>query len=181
MAVLETDIEYRLSVPSASAGDTNPQADPDSSLGGFMSTTELDHNTPLHNLFDVITGQQNAAEHVDYRCVFVTNTNDTDTLLDAVVWIEDEVAVGADIAIALDAAGVVAGDSGSAQAATIATEVDAPAGASFSAPTTKGAGLVVGDLEAGEAVAVWLRRTATNSDPVAADGVTIRIEGDTAA
>jgi hypothetical protein len=120
------------------------------------------------------------AEH-GHRCVFVTNTNDTDTLLDAVVWIEDEVAVGADIAIALDAAGVVAGDSGSAQAATIATEVDAPAGASFSAPTTKGAGLVVGDLEAGEAVAVWLRRTATNSDPVAADGVTIRIEGDTAA
>lgn len=181
MAVTETDIEYRLSIPAATAGDTDPQSDPDSSLGGFMSTTELDLVSTLHNLFDVITGEENSAETVDYRCLFVTNANATDTLLDAVVWISSEVAGGAEISIGLDPAGVVASDSGTAQAATIADETTAPAGVTFTEPATKGAGLPIGDIAAGDAIAIWVRRTATDSGPVAEDGATLRVEGDTGA
>jgi hypothetical protein len=51
----------------------------------------------------------------------------------------------------------------------------------FSSPTTKGTGLALGDIAAGSCRAIWIKRTAANSAALNNDGVTIRIEGDTAA
>ncbi len=56
-----------------------------------------------------------------------------------------------------------------------------PAGITFSAPTTKGTGLNLGSLNAGQVRAIWIRRTAANTVAVSNDGATIRVEGDTAA
>lgn len=179
MAVIADDIGFYLSNPALSSGFSGAQASPNASLGEFISTTEIVDAT-LHNLFDVITGDENAAEDVEYRCFFIRNANATDTWLSVVVWMSAEVAGGANAAIGLDPAGVVAEDAGTAQAAVIATESDAPAGVSFSSPTTKGAGLAVGDIGPEEVIAVWVRRTATDSAAQDLDGVTIRAEGDTA-
>ena len=57
----------------------------------------------------------------------------------------------------------------------------APAGVTFSAPATKAAGLVIGDIPAGSAKAIWFRRTAANSAAIDNDGVTLNIAGDTTA
>lgn len=180
MPVVPEDLEWRLSVPSASQGDSDPQPDPNGSLGGWMSTSEV--GTGLHDLFDPISGDDNEREAVDFRCVFITNTNaESLPLLDPVVWIASEVAGGADVRIGLDPAGVVDADATSAQAAIIADEEDVPAGVTFSAPSTKETGLDLVELGAGECVAVWIERAATDSPPVDADGVTLRVEGDTGA
>lgn len=178
MAVEAADIGFYLSTPSASAGFEDAQPDPNNSLGGYISTTEIADAT-LHNLFDVITGDENANEEVDYRCFFIRNSSPTNTWLGVTVWISDEIAGGANAAIGLDPVGATAEDSSSPQADIIPNEGEAPTGVNFTAPTSKGAGLVIGDIASGEVAAVWVRRTATNSAAQDLDGVTIRAEGDT--
>ncbi len=51
----------------------------------------------------------------------------------------------------------------------------------FVLPSTAGTGLALGDLLPGYCRAVWIRRTATNSAPIDADGFTLAVTGDTAA
>lgn len=177
MPVVPSDIEHRLSVPSASSGDSAPQPQPFQSLGRWMSTTPVAEG--LHGLFDPVTGADNEREAVDHRCIFITNTNATSTLHDVAVWIASEVAGGADVRIGLDPAGVVAADATTPQAQTIVQEETAPSGVTFSAPSTRETGLAIGTLGPGECVAVWVERTATDSPPVDADGVTLRVDGDT--
>ena len=99
-----------------------------------------------------------------------------------VLWISAEVAGGANTAIGWDTTAPSAVGSATAQALTVASETTAPAGVSFSAPTTKASGLAMGDnLAAQNVKAYWVRRTATNSAAVNNDGVTVQVAGDTAA
>lgn len=180
MPITSSDIKFRLSTTAGSAGNSQAQANPNNSLGKYMSTTDLVDNT-LNNLFDNISGDENAASTVDYRCVFVYNTHATLTLQGTKLWVSAQTAGGADAAIGLDTTAASANDSATAQALTIANETTAPAGVTFSAPTTKPTGLDLGDLGPGQCRAFWVRRTATNSAAINNDGVTVRAEGDTAA
>lgn len=179
MAITATDILYKLSVTTG-PGNSTVQGNPNASLGEFMSSTQITDATD-NNLFDDISGDENAASDVEYRCFFVHNNHGSLTWQAVKVWLSSEVAGGANAAIALDGTGVVDATSASAQAEEIPDESTAPSGESFSSPTTKGTGLTIGDIPAGSCQAIWVRRTATNSAAQAADGVTIRCEGDTAA
>lgn len=178
MAIAASDILYKFSV-SAAAGNTTAGTAA-GSLGDQISTTQITDAT-LHNLFDVITGDENAASDVEYRCFFVHNNHATLTWENVVVWLSAEVGGGASAAISVDATGVTALGSGSAQAKSVADESTAPTSQTFSSPTTKGTGLSIGNIPAGSVAAIWVRRTAANTAAVNNDGVTIRCEGDTAA
>lgn len=182
MAITSSDILYKLSIKTGTAGNQNAQADPNASLGKYISTTQLS-GTALNNLFDDISGDENAASDVEYRCIFVHNAHATLTLQSAVVWLQSEVAGGAAIAIAIDDIAASAIGSASAQADEIADESTAPGSGvgSFSSPTTKGTGLSLGNIGPGQCRAIWVRRTAANSAALDNDGVTLRVEGDTAA
>lgn len=180
MAITATDLRFKLSI-NTGPGNSTAQADPNDSIGGFMSSTELS-GTPANNLFDDITGAENAAAAVlDYRCMFVHNSHATLTLQAPAVWISAEVASGADVAIALDGTGVVAEALATAQAERVANEATAPTGETFSAPTTFATGLLPGDMAALTCQGVWVRRTTANTAAVAADGFDLSIQGDTAA
>jgi hypothetical protein len=163
MAITATDILYKFSV-SAAAGNTTAGTAA-TSLGDQISTTQIT-DASLHNLFDVITGDENAASDVEYRCYFVHNNHGSLT---------------ASVAISVDTTGVTALGSGSAQAKNVADESTAPSGQTFTSPTTKGTGLSVGNIGPGQVAAIWVRRTAANTAALDSDGVTIRFEGDTAA
>lgn len=178
MAIVASDIKFKLSVTTGSAGNTTAQGSVDASLGKYISTTQITDNT-LNNLFSDLTGAQNAASQVDYRCIFVHNSHATLTYLGAVIWISNQVSGGADIAIGLDTTGATALGSSSAQAVTIANTTTAPAGVTFSAAASQGAGLSIGDLAAGQVYAIWVRRTASNTSAVNSDGGTLSITGDT--
>jgi len=177
MAIIADDIELRLSVPSASAGDAAVQADPNASLGKYMSTTVL--AAGLNSLFGNITGEENAASASDYRCFFVVNTHATLTLMDAVVWITDPVG-GADLKIAVDKVGPVLKGASVPQASVIISDTAPPAnvGLFSAAPTSQATGLSLGELGPGQCRAVWVKRTATNSAAMSNDGVTIHVAGE---
>jgi hypothetical protein len=180
MAIAAADIKYLLSTTAGAAGYSTAQANPNNSLGKYASTTQVVDNVTL-NIFDVITGDENAASTVDYRCLFVLNDHATLTLFSAVLWISAEVASGASVAIGLEAAAPVPKGQAGAQAVTIANELTAPAGVAFTAPTTKAGGLALGDIPAGYVRPFWIRRTAANTAAVDADGATWSVGGDSSA
>ena len=178
MAITATDILFKFSVVAA-AGDTTAGTAA-GSLGDQISTTQITDAT-LHNLFDQISGDENAASDVEYRCFFVHNNHATLTWENVVAWLSAEVSGGANAAISVDTTGVTPKGQASAQAKQVADESTAPATQTFSSPTTKATGLAIGNIPAGSVAAIWVRRSATNSAAVNNDGVTIRCEGDTAA
>jgi hypothetical protein len=177
-AITGSEILYKYSVVAAAGNTTAGTAA--GALGDQISTTVIPDAT-LNALFDDVSGAENAASTVDYRCFFVHNSNAANALQNAAVWLSAEVAGGTSIAIGVDPAAASAIGTASAQAATIANETTAPAGVSFSSPTTFGTGVALGSIPAGSCRAVWVRRTAANSAALNSDGVTFTVQGDTAA
>jgi hypothetical protein len=180
MAITATDILFKFSTTAGSAGNSLAQADPNASLGKYISTTQIT-DASLHNLFDVVTGDENAASDVEYRCIFVHNAHASLTWQAPVVWLSAEVSGGAVAAISVDTTAASAIGAAPAQAKQVADESTAPATQTFTAPTTKGTGLALADIPAGSCRAIWIRRTAANTAALNNDGVTLRVEGDTAA
>lgn len=178
MAVVDADILVKLSI-NTGPGNSTAQGNVNDSIGGFMSSTQLTDNT-LHNLFDAVTGDENAALDDEYRCVFIHNSNATSTLgPNTKLWISVDTAAGAaDIALALDGTGVVAYNSASAQAERITNEDTIPTGETFTTPLSKGAGIAVPNLAANQVHAVWVRRTAAAGGARSSVNATIRVEGD---
>jgi hypothetical protein len=176
MSIVATDLLLKFSVVAA-AGNTTAGT-PAGSLGDQISTTVITDAT-LNNVFDDVTGDENAANDVEYRGIFVHNNHASLTWIAPVVWISAEVAGGATAALSVDTTAASAVGSATPQMKQIADENTAPATQSFSAPTTKATGLALGDIPPGQCKGIWIRRSAANTAAVANDGVTIRVEGDT--
>jgi hypothetical protein len=184
MPILSTDIQYLLAAPGASSGYSSTST-VYNSLGKYVSTTQIS-STPLNNLWPDLTGAQNAADQVDYQCVFIlNNTTSGDTCLNGTVWLPTSgyVTGGATFAVGVDPAGASAKGASSVQAATIANATTAPGGVTvWAAPSsTSSGGLSVASLPPGDVLAVWIRRTATNSGPVNNDGFVLEFDFDTMA
>lgn len=167
MPIVASDLKWYL---SGGSGNTDPNA----ALGGARSTTQWAGGV-LHDLFDAVSGDENAASDVEYRCVYVRNEHATLTATAGKLWIVSEVSGGTSLALAL------AGEGVNGTAEVVANENTAPVGEVFTAPTTKAAGLTMPDLAPNAFQAVWVRRTAANTAAVNADGGTLRVEFDTAA
>jgi len=166
MAILSTDIDFFLS-----GGGTN--TDPDLSLGGVISTTEIVDNT-LHNLFDKVTGDEALSGKTNYRGIYIKNSHASLTLESAIVWI-DLNTTNSEIAIAL------AGEGLDVTMETIVDEDTAPVGETFTQPANKAAGLSLGNIPFGQKFGLWLRRVigaATSAEDAAT--FHIKVEGDTA-
>lgn len=166
MAVVAGDIKFYLSGGAANS-------DPNASLGGVQSSVEVTDAT-LENLFDNVSSADASAGETNYRCIYVENTNATDSLTSAVTFFQAVPSVTG-IAMGLDAAGL------NGTATTIANEDSAPAGVSFTTPEVAGSGLDLTTLAAGDSYAIWVRRVVAagaSSNPL--DSTTIRVQGDTA-
>jgi hypothetical protein len=178
-AITAGEILTKFSVAAAAGNTTAGSAA--TSLGDQISTTQWTGGA-LNDLFDDISGDENAASESEYRCIFIHNTNANNIYENVVVWISAEVGGGANVSIGVDTTAASTLASGSTQALTVADENTAPGGVTFTSPTTKATGIVIGNLAvaAGTCVrAFWIKRTATNSSALSADGVTLSIAGDT--
>ena len=161
MAIVSTDIQYRLS-----GGSSN--SDPAASLGGVKSSTAAS------NYFDDVSSSEAGTGDTEYRCIYVHNNHGTLSLIGAKVFIQTNTpSSDTDVAIGLGSSAI----NGTEQ--TVADESTAPTGVSFSAPTTFAGGLAIGDLAAGAHKAVWVRRTVNAGAAAYADSFTLRVQGDT--
>lgn len=187
-AIVSSDILFKLSAPGASTGNT-VSGTAGNSWGNYVSTTQLS-NTPLDNLFTDITGAENAASQVDYACVFIhNNTSSSNSMLNTVAWLPLSLFVtgGANVALAADTFGASAIGTSSQQAVKITANTNAPAGISgWVSPTNTAPsspsytnGIQLGTIAPGYCIALWVRRSATNSAPINNDGFTLEIDFDT--
>jgi hypothetical protein len=180
MPILSTDVAVMLSVTTGAAGGSTAGT-PAGSLGKYVSTTVMDQGSTLDNLFPDITGAQNAASAVDYRCVFVQNNHGTLSMIGAALWVSSQVPSGADCQVGVDPTAVSAIGASAAQAAQIANGSSAPAGVSFSSAASSGAALALGTIGPGQVKAIWIKRAAANTAALNNDGLTIEIDFDTTA
>jgi hypothetical protein len=164
-AITEAEIGFFLS-----GGAEN--ADPAASLGGAPSSQAITSGA-LNNLFDDVTGDENAARTVEYRALYVRNGNSANVWEGVVAWVVSQVEGGADLAIGVPT------ENANTPLGTLANDRTAPVGVSFSAPGSKATGLVLGDIPALGYRGLWVRRTANNSAALSNDGATLRAEGDT--
>ncbi len=147
MSIIEADFSRRLSGGVANALGS-------ASLGGAKSSVAMSSATDA--LFDAVSAAQAAAGLVEYRCIYLHNANATDAMTSARVWVDANTPLsGTTLDIGVGAAAVNGTED------VIADEATAPAGVTFSAPSTAAAGLDLGTIPAGQHKAIWLRRTVT--------------------
>ena len=171
MAIAAANIEYRL---SGGASNTSAAA----ALGGAMSTVGggVIATGVANNLWDDVSSGEASAGDIEYRGIYVKNAHGSLTWQTVVAWVDSLTSSSStefDIALADEAV--------NAAMETIINESTAPSGPTFTRPTTKGTGLAIGNIPAGEFKGIWIRRTVTAGAGPANDSGSIRVEGDTAA
>ncbi len=169
MAIVSADLLFFLS-----GGTSN--TDPDLSLGGVISTTQVTDASD-NNVFDDVTGDEASSGDTEYRGLYLKNNHGTITLQNSKLWFSSNT-TSADDTLNM----ALAGEGLNTTMETIADESTAPVGETFSAPASKAAGLSVGDVPAGQFYGFWLQRV-VNASATAVNGnsATIQLEGDTAA
>lgn len=151
MSIISADFTLRL---SGGASNTDGNA----SLGGIKSSQVV--SSSVDALFDAVSAGEAATGDTEYRCVYLHNANATDTMTNAVVYISSQTtSPNTSIEIGVGTAAVNATET------AVADESTAPAGVSFSAPSTAGAGLALGTIPPGQHKAIWIKWVA---DPAAA-------------
>lgn len=144
--------------------------------GGAITTTEVTPST----LFDAVTGAEASAGSIEYRgCYFKNTSANANGLQSAKIWIERQTPGADDVAIAL------AGEGAGVTIETIADYNTAPAGESFTAPTSFATGLSLGTLAQNGYYGVWLKRNVPASCPAFNDdgsnSLIIKVQGDSSA
>lgn len=164
MPILSTDIIYRLSGGASNSSQI-------ASLGGIKSTTTAVAST----FFDDVTSAEASSGDIEYRCFYVHNNHGTLSLTSPVIWIQTNTpSTDTTVDIGIGSSAV----NGTEQ--TVANENTAPTSVTFSAPSSFGTGLALGDIPAGQHRAVWVRRTVNAGAAAYADSFTLRVQGDTA-
>jgi len=168
MAIVAGDIDFHLS------GATGTPA---TSLGGAIHATQITDAT-THNLFDIVSSAEASAGDTEYRCFYVKNNHGTLALQNAEIYVQQVTpSTDTDIEIGLDLAGV------NGTADTIANESTAPDPAvTFDTAVGSGNALTIGNIPAGEHMAIWVKRiVSASASAYTDDNVIIRVAGDTAA
>lgn len=180
-AIVAADINFRASTTAGAAGNATAYGGVDTGLGKYATSNNLADAT-LNSMFSDVTGAENAASTLHYQCMFVYNANAANAYQNPFAWFSAEVAGGAASDIAVDSTAASLVGAAGAQALTIASRTTAPAGPlTFVRPTTFATGLALSTIAIGSVKGLWVRRSPANTAALNADGVTISVQGDTAA
>jgi len=177
-AIIASEIVWRFTTTAGAAGDSTANTTVGTFLGKYAATSAWAGGS-LNDLFADISGAENAASTVDYAGLAILNNNSANVAENGVIYISAETAGGASIAVGVDTTATSAKGSASAQLLTIANKNTAPAGVSFSSPTTIGTGLALSNIPTSNVKGVWVRRTAANTAALSADGMTLAVTVDT--
>lgn len=111
-----------------------------------------------NNLFDDVTKIESYSGDIEYRCVYALNTHPTDPFIGVKVYVSGQPEGADDVDIGI---GSITGDGlTTGVASLVANENTAPSPVvTFSRPSSIGAALDLGILNAGNARAIWQKRT----------------------
>lgn len=162
---VDTDVEMRLSGGTGNAAIA-------ASLGGAFGNAITDNVT--NNLFDNVANSEiTAGALVEYRCFYWgLKSTSPGPMTGVVLWISANTpATDTTVDIGVEPGAV------NATAQTVANETTAPTSVTFTAPSTSGTGLALGDFTAGQKKAVWVRRTVNQNAAAASDSFVLSYQG----
>jgi hypothetical protein len=148
---------------------------PANSIGGLKSNTTITDGT-LNNLWDDVSAAEASAGDIEYRGIFLMNTNTTLTLSNARVWISATTsAPGDEWAITTDSA-----NTNTANSMSSATDESTTASGQLGAWVTYGTTISLGAIGPTKSWGLWIRRSvsaaatsyASNSASITWDGET---------
>lgn len=175
-----SEVQFLLAAPAASAGYSIPGTVYNSN-GKYCSTTQVNVSVAQNNLFPDLTGAQNAAQMVDYQCVFVYNSDTVTSMANTIVWMPSNAVVSSAVnwGLAPDPTGVSSYTSIAQQALLVANPQTAPAGISvWTAPSvTFSGGVSLGTIGPRQVFPIWVRRSATGVSAATA-GFTLQVTFD---
>jgi hypothetical protein len=185
MAVIQQDLKWMYTADNPAA-----TGEPRTSFKTYATTTQIVGG--VNNLFAGITGDENVALTARYRNFVVTNYSpDNSTLSNVVlrVFSNDFDSTGAAVSICVDPLYGSVGDPewtsmpvGGVLATAVANDTTAPAGAIWTdLSAAQDTEIELPSLDSGEGVAIWIRRTATNSGGNPDQDVTFTLIGTTEA
>jgi hypothetical protein len=177
-AIIASEIVWRFTTTAGSAGDTTANTTVSTFLGKYAATSAW-AGGGTNDLFPDITGTENAASQADYAGLAILNNNAANSAQNSVAYLSSEVAGGASVTIGADTTAASAKGGASAQLLTIANRTTAPAGVTFSGPTTAGAGVSLGTIPVANVKGLWVKRLAANTAALSSDGVTLAVQVDT--
>lgn len=170
MPIVASDIHHKYSV-LGSAG--NPQSNPDSSIGGSISSTQIADNT-INNDMNDITSAEASSGIIIYRGYFYQNKHATLTFISPRIWIESQTSSSnTDVALALTS------EEKNLDIERLANETTAPIGPSFSQPANYAAGLELGSLAPDDYRGQWVKYTVNAGASATLDTYTLAVRGDT--
>lgn len=160
---------------SLSSGDIKFFKSTSSNLGGAITATEL--NGSLNDMFDNVSSSEALAGSTEYRCFYVKNNHNTDTLYSPKLYQSNTGTTGVTYEIGWGSAAI----SGSEQ--FVASETTAPTGITFATCDGVGNAAALGsNLLAGQWKAIWVKRIVAASTPAATlASITVSVIGDTVA
>ena len=158
MAIQEQDMVFLKSAESPS-------------IGGAITVTPVPQCVDL--FFDDVDFDEATAGSTHYRCFYVENESETDTLYEAGIYISVRTPnPSTSCELGLGAAGLDGAET------AIADQTVPPAGVTFD-PTAVDQQLILGDIGPGEWMPVWIKRiVAPNAAGSAADFVVLTLTGD---
>ena len=180
MAILQADLKFHYTGASSHEA---AQTDPDASLGNYRASSEITTGVD-ENVFDDVSGDEADGGDIEYRAIGFHNDHGSLPLTACVTWIQVDTGNGEDDVSFASEAPTVSDVTGAIQ--TIANESTAPTAVTFSDATSKATGqdcpLTSNEVGVDEWFGIWLRRTiSSGASAAAAETVTMRVEGDTAA
>jgi len=151
LAIISSDIEWRLSGGSANTAIANSTGGAMSTAGGGVITTDT-----LNNIWENVSGPDATTGKTYYKCIYIKNAHATITFIDPKIFISQLTLSTADeIDIGLD----TAAPPGTNTALTSNGLTD-PGSITWVRPTsaTHADVLAPGNMAAGQQVAIWMRR-----------------------
>jgi len=122
-----------------------------SSLPGANTSNTIKIEAIANGYFDDVTKDESDVGMIDYRLVYIKNDS-VDTKKEVSLWVASNTTGEDTVSIGLDPAGT------SAAGAIVASENTAPAGVTFTAPSTEALALAIGTLLSGEYYGFWVKR-----------------------
>ena len=180
MAILQADLKYHY---TGAVSHEAVQTDGDASLGDYRASSEITTGID-NNVFDDVSGAEAGTGDTEYRGIGFHNDHVSLPLTACVVWIEVDTGNGEDDISFKGEAPSASEITGAVQ--DIGNESSEPTGGTWSDATTKGTGQdcpnASNQVIADGWFCIWLRRViSASASAQAAETVTMRVEGDTAA
>ena len=163
-----------------SGGSSNTA--PASAIGGAISATKVSETTPLHNIFDKVTGDESESGKVNYRIIYIKNDHATLDAEDVKIHLTavhdsgtQSLSQSKDIAYAVS-------EAIDASAQTLTNEDTSPGALTWDEGESRADGILIGTLTHGQVRAVYLRRIiAPGAAAADAASFTVNVTADTGA